>query len=153
MNEINSKNYYCFMIIGSNGSVVYYRNLSKKCNLRSNDLDAIGPVLHVINAQTSQVTPPCLQKNTQKDEAFCEVIDHRLECINCNNFQQYLWTTLSNIKFILISSGDIGARVKGLFKQIYAVYADCISKMAMRDDSQPFQNATFDKEISQFFSD
>ena len=53
MNEINSKNYYCFMIIGSNGSVVYYRNLSKKCNLRSNDLDAIGPVLHVINAQTS----------------------------------------------------------------------------------------------------
>jgi len=99
MAEVNSKNYYSFMIIGSNGSVIYYRNLSQKCKLRSMDLDAIGPVLHVINAQTSLVTPPCLQKG-QKDEAFNEVIDHRLECINCNSFQLYLWTTLSNIKFI-----------------------------------------------------
>jgi len=87
MQEINSKSYYSFMIIGSNGSVVYYRNLSTKCKLRSIDLDAIGPVLHVINAQTSLVTPPVLQKTAQRDEAFCEVIDHRLKCINCSNFQ------------------------------------------------------------------
>jgi hypothetical protein len=150
--DVNSKNFYCFMIIGSNGSVIYYRNLSNKCKLKSSDLDAIGPVLHVINAQTSLVTPPALQKG-QRDEAFAEVIDHRLESIKCDTYELYLYTTLSNIKFILIGQVELGTIVKEMFRRIYADYAECIAKMALRDDSQPFQNATFDKRMNDIFRD
>lgn len=62
-------------------------------------------------------------------EGFEDFVNHRMETVTTPGFKVHFFTSLTNLRIILVTEPKI-SNVDDLFKKIYLAYSDYISKDA-----------------------
>ena len=89
------------------------------------------------------------------EPGFEDIVNHRMSFIKTSKFNIHMFTSLTNMRIIIVSKPEIGEdskTVKSLFKQIYSCFAELVTTDSGYSQNQPIQNLPFDQEIVKIFS-
>lgn len=163
---------YSVYILNKAGGLVYQNDINPGLNrLSANDYLVLAGTLHGVHAITSRFshsmkieqneinmnnnsnilsTGKSLNPNTNKTG---------LQSIETDHFNLYIQQSLTGIKFIIITSplkttamsrGQLNTElelVNYLFKQIYILYGDYVSKDPFQASDMPIKNQLFDTKL------
>ena len=87
----------------------------------------ISPMFFTIQGISQLAAPEVMGVHKDDDPYFRDVIRHRIDFLNTENFNIHFFTSLTNLRLILVTSPRL-TNVKPIFSDIYKAYADFVIK-------------------------
>ena len=140
--------YYLLLIVNKNGSLIYDRQINDKISLNSNELIQCAAIFYSMHAISSKLTPNSLCQNND-----LKLINNGIEVIEGNNVKLVCYQTLTKLKFIFIIDSKANESDSIImFRKIYDVYTDLVSKNPFYELDMPIRFESFDNEITKLFN-
>ena len=136
------------LIVNKNGSLIYDRRFTNKIELNSNDYIQIAAIFYSMHAISSKLTPSSLSKSSD-----LKLYNQGIEVIEANSVKLVCYQTLTKLKFIFVidyQSNDSDCIY--MFKKIYDIYSDLVSKNPFYELDMPIRIEAFDNEITKLFT-
>ena len=96
--------------------------------MTGNELMQIAPMLFTIH-DISKLAKPDAVSTGNVEEGFSEVLAHRLKFVTTPKFKIHFYTSLTNLRIILVTNPKL-LNSNNLFTKIYRAYSDFVSKDA-----------------------
>jgi hypothetical protein len=96
--------------------------------MTGNELMQIAPMLFTIH-DISKLAKPEAVKMGNVEEGFEDVLQHRLYFVTTPKFKIHFYTSLTNLRIILVTNPKL-LNTNNLFSKIYKAYSDFVSKDA-----------------------
>ena len=136
------------LVVNKNGSLIYDRKLTNKIVLNSNDAIQIAAIFYSMHAISSKLTPNSLSKSSD-----LKLSNQGIEVIEAESIKLVCYQTLTKLKFIFVTDYDTSDNDSLLmFKRIYDVYSDLVSKNPFYELDMPIRIEAFDIEITKLFA-
>lgn len=138
-----------FMIISKNGNLMYEKEFFKQDdNKDSNRNIRIASMLFTQHSLTSEITPSYLNKSNELG-----LKNKGLEVVEFDGSKIVVHQTLTKIKFIFFIDGNTTEYdCEIMFRKIYDLFSDVVSKNPFQDLDQPIRLSSFDNEINYLFN-
>lgn len=166
---------YSIYILNKAGGLIYQNDVAPGVNkLSANDYLVLAGTLHGVHAIASKLkedTDPSPPSTSSVNAAIIgtgRLLDPNtnksgLQSIETDNFNLYVFQTLSGIKFVIITSpnpvvlrGETGSRnelqkqtdvANELFRKLYVAYSDFVMKDPFYLLDMPIKSILFDKRV------
>lgn len=137
------------LIVNKNGSLIYDKKLTDKLSLNSNDLIQISAIFYSMHAISAKLTTN-LSSNKKTE---LNITNDGIEIIEAGSVKLLCHQTLTKLKFIFVidyQSSEYDSIV--MFKKIYNIYTDIVSKNPFYELDMPIRIEEFDNEINNLFA-
>mmetsp|Transcript_33239 Transcript_33239/g.34542 ORF Transcript_33239/g.34542 Transcript_33239/m.34542 type:complete len:141 (+) Transcript_33239:18-440(+) len=136
-----------FLIVNKNGSLIYDLQFTDKINLNANDNIQVAAIFYSMHAISSKLTPNSLEKSHE-----LELSNKGIEVIEADTVKIVCFQTITKLKFIFVIEGNTTENdCELMYKKIYDVYTDLVSKNPFYELEMPIRMSQFDKEVESLF--
>lgn len=140
--------YFLLLIVNKNGSLIYDKRFTNKLTLNSNDYIQIAAIFHAMHAISSKLTP-----HTLSQQSDMKLQNQGIEVIEADSQKLVCYQTLTKLKFIFVIDYQTNeADCLVMFRKIYDIYSDLVSKNPFYDLDMPIRIESFDTEVSKLFT-
>ena len=137
-----------FLIINKNGSLIYDIQFNSKVNLNANDSIQAAAIFYSMHAISSKLTPSSLEKTTELD-----LKNKGIEVIEADSIKIVCFQTITKLKFVFVINGNTTENeCEVMYRKIYDVYSDLVSKNPFYELDMPIRMSNFDSEVQFLFS-
>ena len=140
--------YLLFLIVNKSGTLIYDMIFSDKMKIDANDNITLGGVFYAQYNMAAKLTPSSLIKKSELD-----MISKGLEVIESDFSKIICFESLTKMKFLFVTDKSTNeSECEDMYKKIYDLYTDLVSKNPFYELEMPIRNKNFDREIQNLFS-
>ncbi|CDK29035.1 unnamed protein product [Kuraishia capsulata CBS 1993] len=136
---------YTLYILNKSGGLVYHNDFQPGLlQLTTNESLVMASTIHSIHAISSKITPANAKTNDLYNNN-----KSGLRIIETENFQIYVYQTITGVKFIGFANDTNLAEMEVWFKKVYLCYSDYVMKNPFQQLDMPIKNDNFDRIVRQ----